>query len=430
MKNGRLVVLVAGILLVGGVALWLVARGERGTPEEVPPDLIPAGRWHRISELQRRDEQQRAQLLSLGYLSGRYVAPDGSGIVTWVPDRVWPGVNLYTSGDAPTVRLMSLEGEELHTWTCPYRRALPDGFETGETDYVRRARLLENGDLLVLYQGGGVARLDRDSNVLWATAEPAFNDLHVGSDGRLRLISKRPVPIREVAGFERAPAREVLEDSVAVLSLEDGAVLERVSILRALAGSPFRGVLDPLPAGPDILHANTVRLLSERVHEPFAAGQVLVSLRQIDTLAAIDVESRAAVWAQRGPWRRQHEPTLLPGRRLLLFDNRGGAHGSSRALELDFDTGETVWEYQDVDSPEAGTCRRLPNGNTLITESERGRALEVTADGEVVWEWVSPHRAGPDGELIATLFELERYTVSDDWLELLVSGAAERPRPR
>ena len=37
-----------------------------------------------------------------------------------------------------------------------------------------------------------------------------------------------------------------------------------------------------------------------------------------------------------------------------------------------------------------GTCQRLPNGNTLITESTRGRAFEVTPDKEIVWEFVSP----------------------------------------
>jgi hypothetical protein len=50
----------------------------------------------------------------------------------------------------------------------------------------------------------------------------------------------------------------------------------------------------------------------------------------------------------------------------------------------------------------------LWNGNTLITESENGRAIEVTRGGRVVWEFNSPHRAGPRSELVATLFEVLR----------------------
>jgi hypothetical protein len=55
-----------------------------------------------------------------------------------------------------------------------------------------------------------------------------------------------------------------------------------------------------------------------------------------------------------------------------------------------------------------GTGQRLPNGNTLITESDNGRAFEVTKDKEIVWEYVSPHRAGEKNELIASLFHVDR----------------------
>ena len=40
-------------------------------------------------------------------------------------------------------------------------------------------------------------------------------------------------------------------------------------------------------------------------------------------------------------------------------------------------------------------AQRLPNGNTLITEGQSGRLIEVTAAGEVVWEYANP--AARDG---------------------------------
>jgi hypothetical protein len=49
----------------------------------------------------------------------------------------------------------------------------------------------------------------------------------------------------------------------------------------------------------------------------------------------------------------------------------------------------------------------------LITESERGRAFEITPAGEVVWEFVSPHRGGRNSELVATLFELVRLDFNE-----------------
>jgi hypothetical protein len=81
-------------------------------------------------------------------------------------------------------------------------------------------------------------------------------------------------------------------------------------------------------------------------------------------------------------------------------------------MEIDPLTGRTVWEYGgrgvDFSSRTMGSCQRLPNGNTLITESENGRAVEVTRDGRTVWEFYNPARAGDDGELVAVLFEVVR----------------------
>jgi hypothetical protein len=42
-----------------------------------------------------------------------------------------------------------------------------------------------------------------------------------------------------------------------------------------------------------------------------------------------------------------------------------------------------------------GNAQRLPNGNTLITESAFGRFFEVTREGEIVWEYVNPFFGKP-----------------------------------
>ncbi|MEM9407004.1 MAG: hypothetical protein AAGA81_13285 [Acidobacteriota bacterium] len=41
-----------------------------------------------------------------------------------------------------------------------------------------------------------------------------------------------------------------------------------------------------------------------------------------------------------------------------------------------------------------GRASRLPNGNTLLVESDAGRVLEVTKSGGIAWEYMSPYRAG------------------------------------
>jgi hypothetical protein len=57
-----------------------------------------------------------------------------------------------------------------------------------------------------------------------------------------------------------------------------------------------------------------------------------------------------------------------------------------------------VWQYE-AEPREAffsawrGSAQRLANGNTLIAESETGRAFEVTRAGEIVWEFWNPEIA-------------------------------------
>jgi outer membrane protein assembly factor BamB len=94
----------------------------------------------------------------------------------------------------------------------------------------------------------------------------------------------------------------------------------------------------------------------------------------------------------------------LPNGNVLLFDNYGHYRegGISRVIEFDPKTMELVWSYTGSgDHPFESAIRsgqeRLPNGNTLITESDGGRLLEVTRDGDIVWEYINPERRSDDG---------------------------------
>jgi hypothetical protein len=84
-------------------------------------------------------------------------------------------------------------------------------------------------------------------------------------------------------------------------------------------------------------------------------------------------------------------------------------------LEFDVPSREIVWQYAAENPVEffsifSGSAQRLPGGNTLASLSFAGRAVEVTPAGEVVWEFVSPHRAGEEDELVAVLYDVQRLS--------------------
>jgi outer membrane protein assembly factor BamB len=89
---------------------------------------------------------------------------------------------------------------------------------------------------------------------------------------------------------------------------------------------------------------------------------------------------------------------MLESGNLLIYDN-GVRNRMTRIIELDPASGEIVWSYpspprRDFYSMRRGSNQRLPNGNTLIAESEKGHVIEVTPEGDIVWEFWNPELMG------------------------------------
>jgi uncharacterized protein (UPF0248 family) len=139
--------------------------------------------------------------------------------------------------------------------------------------------------------------------------------------------------------------------------------------------------------------------------EELPDGDILASFRPTSTVVRIARETGKILWKLSAPTvAGQHAPHLLGNGNVLIFDN--GVHRLddsmpySRVIEVNPATNEIVWKYQDKPawnffSPRMGNAQRLPNGNTLITESTFGRFFEVTRDGDIVWEYVNPFFGKP-----------------------------------
>lgn len=360
-------------------------------------------------------EETAADVKALPYLQGYRTAQDRPLIVEH-KDRgtAFQGLSFYVSGHAAEAVLMDMAGRTLHRWRYPLRRLWPDlarDPSMAKLEYWRRAYLYPNGDLLGIYEGLGLVKLDSRSRVLWSHRGGIHHDVSVTEDGTIYVLDREGKILPRIH-----PKMGVLEDFVTVLD-SSGKELRKISILECFERSPYAALLRKMPSAGDILHTNTLEVLDGRFADrnpAFRKGNLLVSVLYLDTIAILDPERRTVVWARKGQWRKQHQPTFLDNGHLLLFDNLGTpGRARSRVLELDPLTGKAVWQFggtPDVDffSKTLGSCQRLPNGNTLITESENGRALEVTPEGRVVWEFYNPHRAGERRELVAVLFEMVR----------------------
>ena len=157
--------------------------------------------------------------------------------------------------------------------------------------------------------------------------------------------------------------------------------------------------IDLTTADVDYVHANSIEVDLD--------GNLILSCRHLNQIFKINKTTGHVMWKFGGrssdfqcddpiPLSGQHDARILPNGNMTIFDNGSFVqYGYGRAVEYAFDMENMqvhlVWSYGDDQkyrSDGRGSCRRLPNGNTLIgwgsISGETPSATEVDADGLVV----------------------------------------------
>jgi hypothetical protein len=363
------------VVLIGGIMLVTPAPRAAG----------PADGTDDITEEQRRELER---ISTLGYLVEGGPAPETSG-VTIVDPEAWGGYTVYVSSDHPGAFLIDMRGHVLHTWT--------DSLTTvNRLREWTRVWVERDGSIIgIMRKPAQLRKLDRDSHLLWKHGRldmRPHHDLEVEPDGTVYVLTGRH---RRIPWLREEP---VIDELVCVLKPEAGSVreIDCIDIPEAFRTSEFSDVLSAPWFGKDgdLFHTNSIDVLDGSIaHPAFRAGNVLLSFRSIDSIAVLDPDLRKIVWMRRGPWQQQHEARETPDGHILLFDN-GPDDGQSRVVEYDVVTDKIVWSCtaDGFFSRGLGAEQLLPNGDVLITESERGRVIEVTRDGGIVWEYLNPSR--------------------------------------
>lgn len=327
--------------------------------------------------------------------------------------KMYEGLTLLCVGfDA--AMLVDAEGVAVHRWQLPFSKAWPKPPHVPEPnpDVMTRfidAEVYPNGDLLVIYHadsdtpyGYGMVKMDRYSKPIWRYERNAHHDMYVARSGAIYTLvhSYEEIETPRVPHF-RSP---MLADAIAVLT-PDGKEQDVIPLTDAFYDTPYEAMLfsdltEVDRKKHDYLHANSVMMLEEGMADKFPMfrpGWLLVSLRNIHTIAVIDPVTRKVQWAMRGIWKMQHDAQFLDNGNILLFDNVGyepGGKKRSRVLEVEPVTQQVDWSYTGTRTESFytdyhGGQQRLPNGNTLTVETGGGnKVMEVTPRGELVWRYI------------------------------------------
>ena len=308
--------------------------------------------------------------------------------------KIYSGYTLFCSVRGHHATLVDLRGRVVHQWHHP--------------EGIQHAKWLGNGNLLIQTlppldalgaeriggSAGALIELDWGGNTVWEYRDPFMHHdyLRLANGNHLYLAwAKLPAELADAVqgGYRDPKDPDVMWADVINEIAPDGTPVAQWRSWEHLSFDD--DCICPLESRKEWTHANSLALTRD--------GDWLISFRLTNTVAIVDATTGAFKWKWGpGTLSHQHAAKQLASGNVLLFDNgchRRGAPSYSRVVEVDPRTNEIVWEYADPTllafySFMVSGCERLPNGNTLITEGASGRLFEVTAEREVVWEYVSP----------------------------------------
>jgi len=366
-------------------------------------------------------------LKSLPYL--RWIQADNSiekaGVTVYDEKKSIHGMNLYATRNKPEAFLLDMSGKVLHQWTAT--------IEIG--DSWQHIEVCQNGDLLAYVSGKYLMRLDWNSNIRWVKKIRVHHDIDIKENGNIFVLARNDKII-----FIHGIPVPVLADYIAVFSSK-GKLLKEIPLFKflknkisfsrlvniymdifcheLLSSDFFRELISQEPrfvfkhgTAFDIFHNNTVEIIDRDIEGLCKKGDILISVREFNLIGILDLIEEKLVWIWgNNNLSRQHHPTLLKNGNILVFDN-GPDRKYSRIIELDPISKKILWKYESQ-IPERffssirGWCQRLPEENTLITESNKGRVFEITKDHSLVWEFYNPEINEKRNER-AAIYSMER----------------------
>ncbi|WP_224449028.1 arylsulfotransferase family protein [Haloprofundus salilacus] len=135
----------------------------------------------------------------------------------------------------------------------------------------------------------------------------------------------------------------------------------------------------------DWTHVNDVEVLDD--------GRLMVSLRNQDRVVFLDPQTGLQEnWTlgaedDYDTLYEQHNPDYIPenegGPAVLVADSE-----NNRVVEYQRENGtwNRTWQWQDARMQWVRDADRLPNGHTLISDSNGNRVFEIDRNGEIVWQ--------------------------------------------
>jgi hypothetical protein len=365
----------------------------------------------------------------------------GAGVTRFNKDEAEPGLTLVASvfDGGNELRLLRLDGTVVHRWPVKFfdifktvSHVSPEDVPSSEWNVTTHGAVaLPDGSVVFNFEYLGTAKLDRCGAVQWTLARTSNHSIEATADGGFWTIAEvyrrreSPFPLLHPP-FSEQFAMKISGTGAVEQEISAPGLLFKNNLAGLLFSNGLRGTDVP---SEDMTHLNDVEELSADLAPSFpmfAAGDLLLSMRNLNLLLVIDPRTERVKWQQTGPWLAQHDPDFQPTGVISVFSNNddrtrdGTLMGGSTIMEVNPATGQTTVRYggtpaQRMFSSRRGDHQYLEHGHVLIDESESGRVFEVNHSGDVVWEFINRYDDRHVGIVMSAHRYREDYFTVRDW---------------
>lgn len=419
----RILAAVAGTAVAAGIFVAGYAKGTRQDLSGLAGQLMVAS----ASVLGSAWEQ------TAGTEPVHFLQPSrkpGAGVtVNAVPQRADLVLLTGFFDGMPGLRLIRRDGTVVARWRAAFSELVPElksRVTAPKTDWnidLHGSEIAPDGSVLFNFEYQAVVQLDRCGAKDWVLPERNHHSIAPAAGGGYWIGGRTILGKGDDAAFRPLtnPLRAAgwIEDDEVMKVSAGGEILARKSVFALMMesgleplltanGTPMRGgrVLDD----NEILHLNHIEELSRALapaFPQFAAGDLLLSVRDFNLVMVVDPESWRVKWHSVGPWLRQHAARFLPDGRIGVFNNNSyswelapdgrtdpAREVHSNILAVDPQSGRAEVLYgdgpdEDLASVERGFVQPLPGGGAMVTEALGGRAFQIGPDRRIVWEYIN-----------------------------------------
>ncbi len=343
------------------------------------------------------------------------------GVTYYDPLKADDGYTFFAPQGGKNTWLIDMKGNIVNRWVMPYGPGahgvlLPNG------NLFTALRVKSHEELGLPMEFAGVGgmfmEMDWDGNIVWQIEAPnQFHTFYVKDNGNILYHAWAPECILpdEIAARVKGgrPGTElngqIYGDAVYEIDRNGNRVWE------------WRAYEHLDPEVDELGYPLETRRIWPYINSIWVCrdGNVLLGTRYLNQATKVEYPSGKVIGRYgRGRLSHQHDCRELDNGNFLIFDNgndrRGYEPNYSRIVEIEPVTDQIVWEYKE-DPPYifytciCGANQRLANGNTVMCDSWSGRIFEVTAAGELVWEYLSPFVGPSQGTNTNRMWRAYRY---------------------